>query len=208
MHAAPRWFLLFALASACAPQLGHAQRPGTPREQVRAIAPGTQVRIVHTASGLGVGRGALVGIIGDTVIVATDSSAAGKYVLDADWHLQQHSGTRSRLLAGMGIGVVIGAIAGGLYGATQYEKLQCRQGEPLCFDFGPVPEVMLYGAIAAGGAGLVGATIGYHVRYDAWRRVDRPRVALNVTPASRESVRFTATLKMPAMSPARGSGSR
>lgn len=164
------------VATCLTPTIGTTQAPMTPRE-------GQRVRVAHRCESLPgnvlecrrchslqIATGYLQALDGDTVRLLVQSRTTELAIptasVDRVWVVD---GRKGNFWSGAGIGLLGGALIGGLIGSTQ---------EVCILDCSPATA---FGVIIGAPAGfLLGGVIGAQVRSDRWREipVDRARVTL------------------------------
>ncbi len=138
------------------------------------IEAGSRIRVTAPSTGVDKLVGICLSTSGDSLRMQADEQASPMTISLADvTRLEVSQGRKSNTLRGLGIGFLVGAVAGGLL-ATQVDV---EEG----LDPGP-EELILYGAVVGGAAfGAIGAGIGALSKSERWRWKEVPLDHLRVS---------------------------
>ena len=148
--------------------------PVTAEAQSSSLAVGARVRVTSPRDDLKNHVATLTQVRDDSIVIAghTGSRTIG---LDNVTAIDISAGRRSHFLQDAGIGLGVGALAGGFIGYFSYEECD-EEGFMACF---MVPDSRMesaaFGGAVLGGVGLVaGAIIGAFRRTDRWEAASLP----------------------------------
>ena len=175
---------VFALAQSLVAQTDSTLARGA---RVRVVIPaldGQSVRYVP---------GALVRLVGDTVVILTGWRTVGAdtlvYVLGegGGWRLERLTGSHGHRGTGVALGTAFGALAGGLIGVATWRPC-APQGSDACFFSGIYSsrEMQTAGGVFLGAVGgaLAGLVIGAVVRTETWEPLRTSGIRLGIAPGA------------------------
>jgi len=128
---------------------------------------GARVRVATVSSdnaiGSRQGTGVVQALAADSLTVAWDNGLRSTLAHAAISHIDVSLGRKPYVLRGMGIGLLSGAVIGGVIGAIAYEPSEF-------LDFGMGFEMAAYAVIGGGAGTLIGGVVGASGKRDAWSR--------------------------------------
>lgn len=156
----------------------------------QALASGARVRVriaadAETPAYDVVGR--LVRLTGDTVVISPENGVVVPIVLNAQRHLQVRVSSRGHGGTGAKLGVLWGAVTGGISAAATWQPCTPAPGflGGLSCAFHPSRGAQATGGaiLGAGGGALLGFAIGSLIRTETWIPVRKGGLTIALTPA-------------------------
>jgi hypothetical protein len=200
MHVLARLALCLATALPPAAVVPAAAAQSPAPSAASAVAPGARVRV--TRPGRAAAVGSVVAVRPDTLVVhwtaRGDSVGDTTAVSTAEVvRLEVSRGMHRRPWRGAGLGLLAGGGIGALVGAVTYTKPNCDAQQFICLDFGRG----FAAAVVGGAGGILGAVVGGVIgaqRVDRWQRVPlgagRARVGVTLPRAGARGAGFAAAV--------------